>query len=251
MYLRPMRRLAPLLALLVLAAGCRSSAPYRAGAVDVAYAPVDAGVAADSAVAALVAPYAEGLREEMDEVVAHAPTALTKGGPESPLGNLSADAMLAEAERALGRDLAFSVGNAGGLRRPIGPGPVTRGDVFELMPFENSLVVLTLTGVEVDSLAQQLAAAGGEPVSGLSFVITPQGRASGVRVGEAPLDPAAAYDVVTHNYLAFGGGDMPALWSAQRSEDVGLTLRDAFLAYFARMGTLSATVEGRITLETP
>ena len=248
-----MRRLAFLL-FACLITGCVGSRPSPVadgtpGPLAVTYEQVDAGDPSDPEVEAVIAPYAAQLRATMDEVVATAAFEITKGGIESPLGNLCADAMLAEANRVLAEDggapADFAVGNAGGLRVPLPAGPITVGKVYELMPFENFLVVQAHTAAQIDSLAQQLARAGGEPIAGLSFVLADD-RAQEVRVGGAPLDPARTYRVATHNYLAYGGGDMPALWEPEARTELPLTLRDAFLDYFRRLGTLDPQLDGRI-----
>jgi 2',3'-cyclic-nucleotide 2'-phosphodiesterase (5'-nucleotidase family) len=204
-------------------------------------------VGVDPTLEGLVAPYRGRLEAEMAEPVAVAVFEITRDGEyESALGNLAADAMLAVAEEDTGERMDFAVGNAGGLRVPLAAGPVTLGHVFELMPFDNYLVVQTMTGVQVDSLAQQLARIGGEPVAGLSLTVTPEGRARDVAIRGEPLDRAATYRVVTHNYLAFGGGDLPELWEPVSREELTTTLRDAFVRYFRALGTLAPEVEGRI-----
>lgn len=65
----------------------------------------------------------------------------------------------------------FAVFNTGGLRRPLPLGNITRGDVFELMPFENELVILTMNGEAVKKLVNFIATKGGAPVSGLRLRI--------------------------------------------------------------------------------
>jgi len=212
----------------------------------ITHAVVDPGQAADPALEAMVAPYRAELEATMSEVLATAAFEITRDGAyESTLGNLAADAMLAEAERATGEAFDLAVGNKGGLRVPLAAGPVTLGHVFELMPFDNYLVTMTMSGVQVDSLAQQLVRAGGEPVAGLSLRAA-DGRATDVEVWGRPLDRSATYRVVTHNFLAFGGGDLPALWEPLEAEELAVPLRDAFVAHFRRLGTLAPRVEGRI-----
>jgi hypothetical protein len=83
-------------------------------------------------------------------------------------------------------------------------------------------------------------------VAGLSLTVTPEGRARDVAIRGEPLDRAAVYRVVTHNYLAFGGGDLPILWEPVSREELTTPLRDAFVRYFRALGTLAPEVEGRI-----
>ena len=101
------------------------------------------------------------------------------------------------------------------------------------------------------SLAQQLAREGGEPVAGIRFAITGDQRAVEIEVGGEPLDHARLYRVVTHNYLAYGGGDMPVLWEPLDVQDLPLTLRDSFVNHFRRLGTLNPQLDGRIREASP
>src|SRR5690606_33834419 len=142
--------------------------------------------------------------------------------PEGALGNFAADAMRTVAAEALGEPVDIAVTNNGGLRVPIPEGPITVGALFELMPFENALVLLTLSGTQVDSLAGQIARIGGEPVAGLTFTIEePSRRAVDVRVNGEPVDPGRLYRVVTSDYLADIGGGLPVLSEYRERVDVG------------------------------
>lgn len=230
-------RLTPLLlGAALLLTGCARTGP----AVSTAPAPSEAAVgfttisdslAPDPALDRLIQPYRAELAAVTAEVIGTAAVPLTKGGPESPLGNLAADALLAAARTATGTPADLAVTNNGGLRVSLAPGPITVGHIYELMPFENMVVVLTLTAAEVDSLAQQIARRGGEPIAGWSFQIAADERAGGIQVGGRPLTPNRTYRVATIDYLADGGGGMPALWSPQDRQNTTLLFRDAIMAY--------------------
>jgi 2',3'-cyclic-nucleotide 2'-phosphodiesterase (5'-nucleotidase family) len=251
MNLIPRLRLAPLALLLALAACAPQPAAVLAPAVDpdaVTHTVVGHEIGEDAAVAAMVAPYREQLEAEMRAPVAEAAFEIARNDAalESTLNNLAADAMLAVAEEVAGERFDFAVGNQGGLRVPIAAGTVTLGNVFELMPFENYLVGQVMTGVQVDSLAQQIARYGGEPVAGIRFAVTPDARAVDIEIRGEPLDRGRTYRVVTHNYLAYGGGDMPALWEPVDRFELPVPLRDAFVSYFRQQGTLAPQLDGRI-----
>lgn len=69
---------------------------------------------------------------------------LLEGNPESPLGNLFTDAMLE------GADADISIHNvSGGIRAVLPPGPVTFGDVYEISPFDNRVVILDVSGADL------------------------------------------------------------------------------------------------------
>jgi 2',3'-cyclic-nucleotide 2'-phosphodiesterase (5'-nucleotidase family) len=119
---------------------------------------VDHTIAADPAVEALVAPYREEVTVKMSEVVGSAPVALGKGDYESPLGNFVVDLQLAQSEPIYGKPIDLSVTTEGGLRVPLPEGNITTGHIFELMPFENEMVVLTLSAEAVQQLFDDAAA---------------------------------------------------------------------------------------------
>ncbi len=131
--------------------------------------------------------------------------------PESALGDLVADA-----ERAVaGTDLAFM--NAAGIRNDIEAGPVTFAVLYDVHPFGNTLLRMTLTGEQVLRLLEQQWSGpyASTPrflrISGLRYVYD-LGKPAGERVVAAddangePLDPARRYTVVANDFLV-GGGD--------------------------------------------
>jgi 2',3'-cyclic-nucleotide 2'-phosphodiesterase (5'-nucleotidase family) len=255
-YVHPLRTAALLFTSLMFAAGCGSTAPTAEatgeaagapGTVEVSYTVISDSIPQDASMEELVAPYRADMQAEVERVIAYAPEELSEGRPEGPLGNVAADAMLYHARRLADGPVHMALTNNGGLRVPLGPGDITVSKVYELMPFENRMVVLTLSGTEVVTLAEQLIARyGGEPIAGFSFAFDPEtGAVANIRVNDAPLDRSADYRLVTSDYLADGGG-APVLEGKPR-EELPMLLREAFIAYFESMGTLTAEIEGRIT----
>lgn len=243
-------RFLALILLLSTLAACGTAAPTAETAEEstltVSHTVIDSTAATDREIEALIAPYRDEMEAEVDAVIAHAPEELREGRPEGRLGNLVADAMLHHARELSAEPVDMALTNNGGLRVPLGPGDITVAAVYELMPFENRMVVLTLSGDEVVTLAEQLVARyGGEPIAGFSFRFDPETDAvADVRVGGTPVDRSAQYRLVTSDYLADGGG-APVLEGTPR-EELPMLLRDAFIAYFKSMGTLTAEIEGRI-----
>ena len=238
------------LLLILLLAGCKSSEPaasYQIADAPAGFTAISDSLPADPEIDDLIAPYRTRLEEAVTEVIGQAAVQLQKGGLESTLGNMSAEAMLKVANRVAAEPVDMALTNNGGLRVPIQKGPITVGKVFELMPFENMMVVLELTAVQVDSLAQQLAAAGGEPIAGFSFSFDPEtGVAGNIEVAGAPLDPVQTYRLVTSDYLANGGGRIRVIWDPVGREDLNMLLRDAFIEYIRETGTINPVLDGRI-----
>jgi len=226
-----------------------------AGTLEVLQAPVSftavsGEVPDDPRLDSLVAPFRRRMGEEIQEVIGETTDVLSKAVPEGTLGDFAADAMLWAANRAMSDPVQMALTNNGGLRVPIPPGPITVEKMYELMPFENMLSVLVLSGAQVRRLCDELAAARGEPIAGFAFRIVQEGNvrvARDIRVGGIPLDPGAEYRLVTNDYMANGGEGYSQLQSPVAREDLPILLRDAFIAYVREVGVIRPKLEGRIT----
>jgi 2',3'-cyclic-nucleotide 2'-phosphodiesterase (5'-nucleotidase family) len=207
----------------------------------------------DSSIYTFISPYKEKMQREMNVILAESEMVLEKGNPEGPLGNFVADVCLKEASKkyfpADSMPIDFAVFNNGGLRRPLPYGKITRQDVFELMPFENELVILTLNGETVKKIFNFIASKDGAPVSGLRFQILNK-QAINISIHELPFDSTKTYKVLTSDYLANGGDSFNMFIGASR-ESINLKMRDALINYLSESGKLDkvirVNIDGRIT----
>lgn len=204
----------------------------------------------DAYIDSMIYPYREHLDSSMNEVLVYAAKDLVKAKPESNLGNLLADACLIMAEEYSKKHVDLAILNYGGIRVPsINKGSVSLGNVYELMPFDNYLVLMNLDGASIKQLLDLIALGGGWPVSGLSFEIE-NAEAKNVKLAGKPLDLNKQYTIAISDYLA-NGGDNLELLKAFKQENTNVLLRDAFIEYFKKLAAndkmLDANVEGRIT----
>jgi len=216
--------------------------------LSVSWTPVDDALVDDAGLEELIAPFRTRMEERTAEVIGTATGAFEKADPEGTLDNFVADAMLWAARAQDSVSVHAAMANDGGLRAPINAGPITVGEVFELMPFENFVSVLEFSGFQMDSLAQQVAATDGEPLAEFTFTIT-EGRAVDVRVAGQPLNPQGRYRVATSDYLANGGGSWPQLWTPLTRRDLDLLIRDAIELYVREFSTIEPLLDGRIRME--
>ncbi len=205
----------------------------------------------------LVAPYKNKLETRMSEVINECSVDMEIGVPEGVLGNFVSDLVLVSSAELSQSDIDFSLLNNGGLRTPIMKGEVTRGMIYELMPFENELVVLTLSGEKVAELISYIAkktqgatsAKSGVPVSGIRIELS-NGEVADVEIGNEKFDPKQNYKVVTSDYLAQGGDDMIFFLNPIATEKLNVKLRDVILNYISELGSknikMNATLDGRI-----
>lgn len=196
--------------------------------------PVDKTVVADPQVEDQIAPYREQVTAKMNEIIGNAPVELRAADYESPLGNFVVDLMLEQARPLYKGKIDMATTTNGGLRVPIPLGQVSVGNIFELMPFENELVVLTLDGQAVQEFFNIAAEAKYAPIANATFTVR-DGKATDIRIGGKPFDPEKNYTIVTSDYLAGGGDNLNVFKKAIKSEKVGLMMRDAIIQHIRQL----------------
>ena len=205
----------------------------------------------DSDYIASLQPLKDSMDALLDEVIGSVPEPMEAYQPESPLLNWAADALLYPVRMQFPDKADFSVVNVGGLRCNWPAGDLTVRSIFELMPFENQVVILTLSGADVLLLADQMAAQDGQGVSGMTYVIDKAAKtALDVRVQGKPVQPDKDYFVVTSDYLSGGADGMDALAHFKNREYTGNKIRSQYIAY-AKMLTqnnqpIAAKCDGRV-----
>jgi 5'-nucleotidase len=220
-------------------------------------------VAEDTATLAALAPYSAQLVGLRAKPVARAAEDLPRGINSGP-GPLIADSML---QALPGAELALL--NYGGVRKDLTAGMITVGDLLELMPFGNSLVLLELSGAELkqaleEGIAFLLAKYGRDHpalpyVAGISFGVLPAA-ASGSRVVSLavrgrdgtyrPVDPAGIYRTVVNSFLAGGGDGFSVFKNSRRfRSDSGIIDSDALAEFLAGAGVLHNPREERVRLD--
>lgn len=227
---------------------------------------LDASVEPDPDLAARVVEMAAPIEELREKVVAE--TAAPIDGDrancrarECEMGTLVADAML---ERVKGQGITIAIANGGGLRASIDAGPVTMGEVYTVLPFQNTLATFQLKGADVvealENGASQYEEGAGRfaQVAGLKYTVDPAAepgsRISDVLVekdGEwVPIEPEETYGVVSNNYMR-AGGDGYAVFAtnAENAYDFGPDLAEVLADYLAAQGAdYAPKLDGRITV---
>ncbi|MBS1766230.1 MAG: 5'-nucleotidase C-terminal domain-containing protein [Acidobacteria bacterium] len=203
--------------------------------------PVDGSIAPDPAVEKVLAPYRAQLEAKFGRVLCQAPEGLFRGrkGEPNALGAWMADLMREAAAKATGLKVDAALTNSGGLRANIRRGPVTVASIYEVMPFDNELVVIELKGEDlIHAIKQGIERRAGEPVSNLHATLsgTPDQPVCTVTFADGtPVDPSAIYRVATSDYLAKSGDTMRAL-AGRAPLDTGLKLRDVALQACESLG---------------
>ena len=122
--------------------------------------------------------------------------------------NFAADFVFDWAVELLGSSVDFAVMNQGGLRASLPKGDVTKGNIMDVFPFNNRVVVLEMTGADVRRLFDGLAVRGGEGVSRDVDIAMLPDRCRSIIINGKPLDDDVIYRVATIDYLAKGNDGM-------------------------------------------
>lgn len=228
--------------------------------------PINGSIPEDPAISAIIAPYNEELKGKMDGVIGQALVDLNGErkdirSKETNLGDYVADWM----KEVSGADIAIT--NGGGIRASIPKGPITVGSVYTILPFDNLLVNIQITGAQVieaieNGLSQVELGAGRFPqISGIR-VKADLSKAPGSRVLEVtfngePIDPEKVYTVVTNDFMAAGGDGYAVFQEAAKGVGYGYGklvtgnwMRDDLVAYIKAHPEVNVTVDGRMTFVT-
>jgi 2',3'-cyclic-nucleotide 2'-phosphodiesterase (5'-nucleotidase family) len=249
--------LVPLLATLI-AASLAAQAPRATSSQSV---QVTATIEEDPAILKVIEPARAEITRTFDQPLVDAPQGLFRGRgtDENQLGYWVADEMRRRAAQAIGGEVAFAFTNRGGLRANLRPGMLKVGDIFELMPFENELVVFELTGAElIKVVSSGVLRRGGEPVSGVKVMTKGPAEDPEITItwedGRA-IDPAATIKAASTDYLVAGGDGYKSLREGRRPFTTGLLLRQILLDACAELAKqklpLLPPKTGRYTFETP
>lgn len=201
-------------------------------------------------VAETIAPYQERLSAEMQEVIGQINVKLNKARPESSLGNWMADLLQTAAVDIFPDvDVAFSVQNYGGIRvGELASGPLEVGEIYELMPFDNQMVLVEANGFVVQELIQHMAAAGGWPVSAELRYQIQDGKAVNINIKGAPIELNRNYYFSTSDYVANGGSDASMLTDRPKTNS-GLLVRDLLVEYCRKQkAPIAIKLDGRVSL---
>ncbi len=199
----------------------------------------------DSTVYNILAPYQSKITNQMNEVIATLTQSVNKAQPNGNMGLLFVDAMRIQAEKIYNRKVDAAFINNGGLRIPSIPaGNVTVGKIYEVMPFDNLLVVQKVRGSILYQLIEHIGKRGGWPVSGVTFTIS-NGVATNILVNGQPIDWNNYYTIANSDYIANGGDDCIMLKQIPQ-ETNGVFLRDVFIDYFRTKKTITPINERRV-----
>lgn len=170
----------------------------------------------------------------MNETLGQSTATMAAVRPESALTRLLSDMLLSQSQHISSESPEIPMPqiallNIGGIRATLPAGKITRGNIFEIAPFENSIVILQLTGAQLRTVCNHIAQRGGEAVAGICFQIA-DNQAINILVDAQPISNDTIYTIATIDYLAHGG-DGFAMLCELTSYETKVRIRDAFIDY--------------------
>jgi 2',3'-cyclic-nucleotide 2'-phosphodiesterase/3'-nucleotidase len=199
-------------------------------------------VGPDPVMAKLLEPFEAKLNKSLQQVLGHAAGDLSSSiGRESPIGNLVADALRAKTGTAI------ALINAADIQSGIPKGPITSRMMFDVLPSENTVVTMRLSGAHIKRILDRAVMS----LSGIRVkldVTKPEGkRLVSVRLQDGTsIRDKDLYSVTTNDFLFMGGDGHTEFADGRDVEDTGILMRDALAEHIARLRTVAPRLDGRI-----
>ena len=214
---------------------------------------VSAALSQETTAETTIVPYRQQMAKQMNEVLGTSAQELPKVSVgETALGNFVTEVQLAQSLPLYKKGIDMSLMTTGGLRAGIPQGPVTLSHIFELSPFENQLVILTLPSTTVQKLFDEAARTRELIIQNATFTIK-DAKPTNVLINGKPLDSGKTYKVVMSDYLANGGDDLSFLSEATAVEPVGILVREALIRHIKELTAqgkpILARVDGRMKVQ--
>ncbi|HET9747137.1 MAG TPA: 5'-nucleotidase [Chitinophagaceae bacterium] len=214
----------PLLVAVLFAVSCNTT--YKAESVHYSNYRVQQSTSSN-AVTAIMKPYADTINKLMNVVIGYNESRLEKKKPGNTLGYFIADAYLEMARQKIDPDIDAAFMNSGGIRLPDLPaGAITQGKLFELMPFDNLMVILKIKGSLLNQYLDTLAATEGLIESGITMQVGNR-TTQQILIAGKPLDPDADYTIVHSDYVVINTNLLKNI----ARKTTSYLLRDAIIDY--------------------
>jgi 2',3'-cyclic-nucleotide 2'-phosphodiesterase (5'-nucleotidase family) len=205
-----------------------------------------------------IVPYRTHIDKDLDSVLAYNPETLDKSKSiekwQTAIGNLMADVTMEYADKVFyarhKKHVDVCLLNHGGIRAIIPQGNVTARTAYEIMPFENSLVIIALKGEQLREMADYFVREKKpHPLAGMAMVLNKEGNVMSITIMGVPVTDQRVYYVATSDYLSNGGDKMDFFKRGTATYDMDYKLRNIFIDYFKDTDTIKAATNIRISTQ--
>ena len=210
-------------------------------------------ILSDSSIVKYYQPFKKNLEESLiNTPISYSSETYKKNDGElnSTLSNLFADATYEMSNpvfnKMSGKNIDIVLLNNGGIRSIISKGNISEKTAFELMPFENSIVVLELSGLSIIKMIDYLRKVKLQhPISGLQITLNNDYSVNEVKINGVSIENEKIYYVATTDYLLEGGDKMYFLAETTKTTDINYKMRDILIDYFKKYDTLKLKSDNR------
>ena len=216
---------------------------------------VNNNVKSDKEIVEFITPYKNKVDSKMDSILAYSPTNYDKknGLLNTAIGNMMADVALKLSNPVYkarkNRDIDFVLLNHGGIRASISKGDITTRTAYNVMPFENSMVVCELDGETVEELINYLKLSKkAHPISGINIVLDNSYNLIEAKINGKEISKNKIYSVATTDYLLNGGDKMDFFKKSKENTILDYKLRNILIVYFKQIDTLSFQTDNRFII---
>jgi len=213
---------------------------------------IDNSLEEDTQISEFIKPFKEHLNATLDSTLAHNPKLLSKndGDLNTAIGNLMADALLIQTNPVIknqtGKEIDMVLLNHGGIRAEIPAGNVTSRTAYQIMPFENEIVVAELTGKKIKKMLKYLEKAKtAHPVSGIKILADKNFKILNATINGNEINNTKTYFVATSDYLVNGGDNMAFFNNPVNLYKTDYKIRNAMIDYFKKIDTIKAEIDDR------
>ena len=226
-----------------------SKRPYK---IEASLISVSDKLPSNDSITAFVAPFRNRINRVLDSTLAFVKKDLVKddGDRNTSAGNFLADVVLEQANPIFNsrtnKEIDFVVLNHGGIRSIVSKGDVNTRTAYQIMPFENNIVVVEMNGSSVKDLLSFLAKSGRpHPVANTKLVLDNRNNYLKIEINGSPFNENKTYYVATNDYLVQGGDDMGFFKNRTSITNLDYLVRNAIIDYFKKVDTITATVDNR------
>lgn len=203
---------------------------------------------------AFVKPYKTHIEKDLDSVIAYAMDTYSKSDGElnTAIGNFMADAVYQQANlvfnKRTGHHVDLVLLNHGGIRSIISKGPIKTRNIYELMPFENKIVVVAIKGKQIDSMVDYLSGARrAHPISKLKLTLDKDFKPVEATIKGEPIDVNRTYYIATNDYLYNNGDNMRFFRPNDSLFNLDYKIRNALIDYLREIDTINPAIDDRFT----
>lgn len=199
-----------------------------------------------------IKPYREHIKKDLDSVLAYSVNSHTKNDTafNTAIGNFMADAVYDEAnpifKSRTGNNIDMIILNHGGIRSILPKGNITKRTAFEIMPFENSIVVVALKAAQIDSLVDYLCKQKrAHPISKMKLTIDENFNPIEVTIKGKKIDAKKTYYIATNDYLYNNGDNMRFFRPNDSLYVLNYKVRNALIDYIKKTDTINPIRDDR------